>query len=72
MWSGRWGSSAVNGYIEDARTRSRAGAEVWFSAFAAGASSGGEPAPGNSLAREFVEAQLVDARAVTNASTEGR
>ena len=32
MWFGRWGSSAVLRYIEDARARSKAGAELWWTA----------------------------------------
>ena len=29
MWLGRWGSSAVSGYIADARARSVEGASIW-------------------------------------------
>ena len=36
-WFGRWGSAAVKAYLEDARTRSRAGRRIWSEAMAADA-----------------------------------
>ena len=45
MWFGRWGSAAVLAYIEDARSRSKAGSELWWSALAGGASAAWGRAP---------------------------
>ena len=35
MWFGRWGSTAVRAYLEDARSRSKAGKRLWRDALAA-------------------------------------
>ena len=39
-WFGRWGSSTVRAYIEDARARSRAGRRIWADALTADAAPG--------------------------------
>jgi len=45
MWFGRWGSAAVQAYIEDARSRSKAGSELWWATLAGGASAAWGRAP---------------------------
>ena len=55
MWFGRWGSAAVLCYIEDARARSRAGSELWWTALAGSRPMAwGIAPPGNAQAQHIV------------------